>query len=227
MVGATASSVLFGTREQVGVGRGLAEFRAGRPVVITGSGETLLCLPVEGLDIDRLAAFRAICAPSAAATGVDRAARALARPRRQTNRLRSSSTPDVDVSTIMALVADAKADHDVRCPSRQARPQALPSTLVKLAQVLPAVLVADTTPEKVAALQSAHHHRRGQGGGALPRRCHAVARHRRRGRCAAQLRRPHPLRGVPRRVRRRSGRGDRRHARICRSRCRCASIPPA
>src|SRR3979409_1317265 len=48
--GGDAGSVLFGTREQVGVGRGLAEFRAGRPVAIKGDGKTLLCLPVEGLD---------------------------------------------------------------------------------------------------------------------------------------------------------------------------------
>src|SRR5947199_9112728 len=58
-------SVLFGTREQVGVGRGLAEFRAGRPVGVTSGDETLLCLPVEGLNKERLVAFRALCAPIA------------------------------------------------------------------------------------------------------------------------------------------------------------------
>src|SRR5215208_2680060 len=30
--GGATGSILFGTREQVGVGRGLAEFRAGRPI---------------------------------------------------------------------------------------------------------------------------------------------------------------------------------------------------
>ena len=53
--GGTTSSVLFGTTEQVGVGRGLAEFRAGRPVLISGGGEALFTLPVEGLNADRLA----------------------------------------------------------------------------------------------------------------------------------------------------------------------------
>ena len=63
--GGATGSVLFGTREQVGVGRGLAEFRAGRPVVVTSGGEALLCLPVEGLNKERLVAFRALCAPIA------------------------------------------------------------------------------------------------------------------------------------------------------------------
>src|SRR3954469_21591896 len=61
--GGATGSILFGTREQVGVGRGLAEFRAGRPVVVSSGAETLLCLPVEGLDKERLTAFRALCAP--------------------------------------------------------------------------------------------------------------------------------------------------------------------
>ena len=54
-MGALTGSILFGTREQVGVGRGLAEFRAGRPVVVKSGSETLLCLPVEGLNKERLA----------------------------------------------------------------------------------------------------------------------------------------------------------------------------
>src|SRR3569832_1687215 len=65
IAGSATASILFGTHEQVGVGRGLAEFRAGRPVVVTSGSETLLCLPVEGLDKERLAAFRAVCAPIA------------------------------------------------------------------------------------------------------------------------------------------------------------------
>src|SRR6476660_701741 len=102
--GGGTSSVLFGTREQVGVGRGLAEFRAGRPIVVTSSSDTLLCLPVEGLVKERLAAFRALCAPIA--------------PRLVLTSLRARSLgidanepvalelrPDADASMIMALVA--------------------------------------------------------------------------------------------------------------------------
>src|SRR5438046_874721 len=45
----------------VAVERGLAEFRSGRPVIITGAGECMLALPVDGMDDGRLAAFRRLC----------------------------------------------------------------------------------------------------------------------------------------------------------------------
>src|SRR4029078_7562007 len=57
---------------------------------------------------------------------------------------------DADASMIMALVADATSDH-VFVP-QPAGPAAIPaSDLVKLAQVLPAVLVAETTATMVNA----------------------------------------------------------------------------
>src|SRR5262245_15976187 len=56
-------SILCGTPEQVGASRALAEFRSGRPVIIAGGDKTLLCLPVERLKKNRLAAFRALAAP--------------------------------------------------------------------------------------------------------------------------------------------------------------------
>jgi hypothetical protein len=43
------SSILCGTSEQVAASRALAEFRSGRPVIVAGGNETLLCLPVEAL----------------------------------------------------------------------------------------------------------------------------------------------------------------------------------
>jgi GTP cyclohydrolase II len=147
--GGATGSVLFGTREQVGVGRGLAEFRAGRPVVVTSGDETLLCLPVEGLNKERLIAFRALCAPIA--------------PRLVLTSLRARSLgidadepvalelrSDVDANMILALVADATSDH-VFVPE-PAGPAAIAAIdLVKLAQVLPAVLVAETTATVVNA----------------------------------------------------------------------------
>ena len=141
-IGGATSSILFGTREQVGVGRGLAEFRAGRPVLVTDAGETLICLPVEGLDKDRLQAFRSMCAPIA--------------PRLVLTGLRARSlgivaaeqpvalelVADVDANMILALVADATSNHEfVPEPAGPAAGAAI--ELVKLAQVLPAVLVAE------------------------------------------------------------------------------------
>jgi GTP cyclohydrolase II len=146
--GGDPGSALFGTREQVGVGRGLAEFRAGRPVVIVGSGETLLSLPVEGLDGKRLAAFRALCAPILPRL-VLTARRARSLGIESDEPVAIELSPDVDVKTIMALVADATADHEFI--PEPAGPEAIAAIeLVKLAQVLPAVLVADTTQAVVA-----------------------------------------------------------------------------
>jgi GTP cyclohydrolase II len=147
--GGNASSVLFGTREQVGAGRGLAEFRAGRPVIITSGSETLLCLPVEGLDKDRLDAFRALgepIPPRLVLTG--RRARSLGIDADEAVAIELA--PDVDVNRIMALVAEANADHELL--PEPAGPAAIAAIdLVKLAQVLPAVLVADTTAAVAAA----------------------------------------------------------------------------
>src|SRR4051794_9855438 len=147
--GGATGSVLFGTREQVGVGRGLAEFRAGRPVVVIGGNETLLCLPVEGLNKERLVAFRTLCAPIAprlVLTGLR--ARSLGIDANEPVALELMS--DVDANTILALVADATSDH-VFVPE-PAGPAAIAAIdLVKLAQVLPAVLVAETTATMVNA----------------------------------------------------------------------------
>src|SRR5258708_39856660 len=108
--GAGVGSILFGTQAQVGVGRGLAEFRAGRPVVISSGGETLLCLPVEGLDKSRLAAFRALCAPIVprlVLTGLR--ARSL---RIESNEpVAIEMMGDVDASEILTLSAEAISNH--------------------------------------------------------------------------------------------------------------------
>jgi GTP cyclohydrolase II len=136
-------SILFGTREQVGVGRGLAEFRAGRPVVVTSGGEMLLCLPVEGLDKERLAAFRTLCAPITPRL-VLTGSRARSLGLDTTEAVGLELMPDVEAGTILALAAEATSDHEfVPEPAGPAATAAI--DLAKLAQVLPAVMVADTT----------------------------------------------------------------------------------
>jgi GTP cyclohydrolase II len=149
--GGDTSSVLFGTSERVGVGRGLAEFRAGRPIVLNGGGEKLLTLPVEGLDADRLAAFWTMCEPIRPRLVItDRRARSLGLDASEPVALELA--PGVDAATILALVADAEVRHTfVVEPAGPAAEAAI--ELVKLAQILPAVLVADTTAEKVAGIR--------------------------------------------------------------------------
>ena len=102
-------STLFGTKGQVGVNRGVAEFHAGRPVLITGGGETLLTLPVEGLDARRLAEFMTLCAPVLPRLVIT-ARRALALGLGATTPVALPLTADFDVDLILALVADPKID---------------------------------------------------------------------------------------------------------------------
>ena len=58
------SSTLFGNKGHISVSRGVAEFNSRRPVLITAQDESLLALPVDGLDDARLAEFTALCASS-------------------------------------------------------------------------------------------------------------------------------------------------------------------
>ncbi len=136
-------SALFGSKGQTGVNRGVAEFYARRPVVVAGGGETLLALPVEGLDAQRLAEFVALCAPRLPRLVVT-ARRAHALGLDATSPMALPLAPDVGVAAILALVADAKIDRAVDAkPAGAAAAAAI--ELVKLSQGLPAVLVADVS----------------------------------------------------------------------------------
>jgi GTP cyclohydrolase II len=141
--GGDNSSILFGSGEHVGASRGLAEFRAARPVVVSGAGETLLCLPVDGLDQKRLSAFRRLCTPAAPRL-VLTARRARALGLEANDPISLALAREADAGTILALVAEASSEYALR-PSL-AGPAAIAAVdLVKLARLLPAVLVADTS----------------------------------------------------------------------------------
>jgi len=144
--GVDVSSSLFGTKGQIGVNRGLAEFHARRPVLISGAGETLLTLPVEGLDKQRLAEFMVLCAPAIPQLVITEW-RALALGLKASSPVALQLADGYDVDTILALVGDAKIDSavDVK-PASPAASAAI--QLVKLSQGLPAVLAASVTAEK-------------------------------------------------------------------------------
>lgn len=136
-----AVTSLFGARPQVDVGRGVAEFYAGRPVLIGGAGETLLALPVEGLDERRLSEFVALCAPAVPRLVVT-ARRALALGLDATTPMVVQLGADIDAAKVLALVADVKIECSV--DAKPAGPSAIAAIqLVKLSQGLPAVLIAD------------------------------------------------------------------------------------
>ena len=61
----SANSTLLGNKECVSVSRALSELQARRPIRISASGESLLALPVDGLDERRLNDFAVLCSPNA------------------------------------------------------------------------------------------------------------------------------------------------------------------
>lgn len=134
---------MFGSPDRVLVKRGLAEFRSGRPVIFTSQSEKfLIALPVDGLDPARLHAFEHLCAPLRPRLVVTaRRARALGVESAGPVAL---NLPDgVDIGMIHSLVADADADEAVSVDGPADERAAAAIELAKIAQRLPALLVAD------------------------------------------------------------------------------------
>jgi GTP cyclohydrolase II len=144
-----AGSGVFGSPDRVLVKRGLAEFHSGRPVIFSSvssfssqSEKFLLALPVDGLDPARLHAFAHLCAPVRPRLVVTaRRARALGIESAGPVALKLPDGADTDM--INSLVADADADEavDVDGPTDERAVAAI--ELAKIAQRLPALLVAD------------------------------------------------------------------------------------
>jgi GTP cyclohydrolase II len=141
-------SALFGTREQVGVVRGVAEFRARRPVIISGKNETLLVLPVDGIDSSRLNAFKELCAPHRPKLLLS-ARRAAALGFQTDAPMAVSLAAETSPDTLLALVVDPDVDE---LPEVEAAGAAAGAAiqLAKLAQGLPAVLAVDATVASTA-----------------------------------------------------------------------------
>lgn len=134
-------SALFGTKGQIGVNRGLGEFHARRPVLVTGDGEALLALPVEGLDAQRLSEFRALCAPAVPRLVITEQ-RALTLGLEATTPVALQLSASHDAAAILRLVADATVD--CALPVKPAGAAASAAVLLaKLSHGLPAVLAAD------------------------------------------------------------------------------------
>jgi GTP cyclohydrolase II len=142
---------LFGTREQVGVVRGLAEIRARRPILVTANSETLetlLALPVDGIDSGRFNAFKNLCAPHRPKLILSaRRARALGFETGVPMAL--SLATGTSVERLLELVVDPEVDN-----TPDAEPAGVAAVaavqLAKLAQGLPAVLAAPANRASVA-----------------------------------------------------------------------------
>ncbi len=132
---------LFGTADDIAVQRGIAEFQAGRPVLIEAHGERLAAFPVDGLTEAAYDAFGALCAPAevglvvtarrAGVIGFDSPGPVL---------IPLSAKDTRDAIWSIAAGLDGKPRSQMR-PAGEAAAQAV--VLAKLAQRLPALLVAD------------------------------------------------------------------------------------
>jgi GTP cyclohydrolase II len=130
----------FGEAVDIGVQRALAEFRAGRPVLIQTASEAVLAMPVDGANADRIAAFQALVHPTLPRLVITaRRARVLGVEAMQPVLLELAATDDA--GSIFALAAVANVDRKIAASA--AGPAAIAAIeLAKLTQKLPALLVA-------------------------------------------------------------------------------------
>src|ERR1700693_1027378 len=129
---------LFGTPDQVGLVRGLAEIRARRPVLVTANNETVLALAVEGIDSSRLTAFKNFCSPHRPKLILS-ARRARWLGFQTSVPMALTVAAETSVEQLLELVIDSEVDH-----APDAEPAGVAAVaaiqLAKLAQSLPAVL---------------------------------------------------------------------------------------
>jgi GTP cyclohydrolase II len=139
--GSSGIASSFGRPEHVAVERGLAEFRCGRPVLITGTGETIVAMPVDGMDDERLASFRRLVAPARPYLVIT-ARRAHALGFEVGGPARIALSDRDRAAAIESWVAAADAEQP-RAVAATGAATGAAIELAKLAQRLPALLVAD------------------------------------------------------------------------------------
>jgi GTP cyclohydrolase II len=146
--------VLFGTSEKIAIGRGLTELRAGRPVMIVGADDgretTLLALPAERLRAASLRAFAEVISPSRLRL-ILAASRAGAIGHDTREPLRLELPEAIEVNAIRDLVEAPVVMSRLRGAPANALEKA-GVRLMKLAQLLPALLAAEVPTEPLPGL---------------------------------------------------------------------------
>src|SRR5215204_4452079 len=102
-----SSAALLGNLERLYVSRALSELQARRPIRVSASGESLLILPVDGLDEQRLGDFAVLCSPNATKLVVTQQ-RARSIGIKASTAMALPLSPVVSVSTIFDLAAYAQ-----------------------------------------------------------------------------------------------------------------------
>ena len=138
-----ASADPFGPADHIAVERGLSEFRSGRPVVINSRLGSVAALPIDGMTDGRLAAFRQLCAPAKLHVVVT-ASRARALGLDANGPVGLALPENTNAATLFALVADVRVRPPAEISNAGTNATAA-IELAKLAQRLPALIVADVT----------------------------------------------------------------------------------
>jgi GTP cyclohydrolase II len=140
---------LFGAADEIAVQRGIAEFQAGRPVVIAGDDETVVALPVDGLTDATKDAFARLCAPAPLRLAVT-ARRAQVIGLTVPGPILIAIGPEDTRDTVWTLATGPDCARRAASAAGTATVRAI--ELAKLAQHLPALLVADARGAPAPAL---------------------------------------------------------------------------
>jgi GTP cyclohydrolase II len=144
---------VFGSPDRVLVKRGIAEFRSNRPVIFSSqASKFLIALPVDGLNAARLAAFDHLCHPANPKLVVT-ARRARALGIESAGPVALTLRKGTDSATIQSLVADADAEEPVDASGPAGDLSAAAIELAKIAQRLPALLVAEIDSPSSALIE--------------------------------------------------------------------------
>jgi GTP cyclohydrolase II len=144
---------VFGSPDRVLVKRGIAEFRSNRPVIFSSqASKFLIALPVDGLNAARLAAFDHLCHPAKPKLVVT-ARRARALGIESAGPVALTLRKGTDSETIQSLVADADAEEPVDASDPAGDLSAAAIELAKIAQRLPALLVAEIASPSSALIE--------------------------------------------------------------------------
>ena len=148
-----AGSGVFGSPDRVLVKRGIAEFRSNRPVIFSSqASKFLIALPVDGLNAARLAAFDHLCHPAKPKLVVT-ARRARALGIESAGPVALTLRKGTDSEAILSLVADADAEEPVDASDPAGDLSAAAIELAKIAQRLPALLVAEIDSPSSALIE--------------------------------------------------------------------------
>ncbi len=137
-------SSLLGEPNFVAVERGIAEFRAGRPVAMTSGLDTILILPVDGINDAQLSSYLRLCAPAAPAL-ILTARRARAIGIDACGPVALPLSPAADAESISAIAASRYVSGQFQSSPADASVAAA-LALAKLAFRLPALLAVRIEP---------------------------------------------------------------------------------